>query len=191
MSFQNHPVHLVGGRICLDFLNTANWAASGDVAVERLTSVEDLTIWKRAVCLVNDLDMDGTESRDTVLKFRRSLRQIVLASIHDEEPSPSDITRFNKALGQPKHSGTIEFSHGVLALNPALSFTKTMALLAVSMLTDKHEISRVKMCPAESCGWLFLDESKNRRRHWCSMELCGNRAKARRHYERRGHGKVT
>jgi predicted RNA-binding Zn ribbon-like protein len=32
------------------------------------------------------------------------------------------------------------------------------------------------------CGWMFLDLSRQRTRRWCSMEDCGNRAKARRHY---------
>ena len=72
MSFQNHPVHLVGGRICLDFLNTANWANS-NVVVERLKTVEDLAIWKQAAGLVNHRFMDEAELQDTVLKFRRSL----------------------------------------------------------------------------------------------------------------------
>jgi predicted RNA-binding Zn ribbon-like protein len=40
-------------------------------------------------------------------------------------------------------------------------------------------------CEGEGCSWLFLDTSRNRSRRWCSMEDCGNRAKARRHYERR------
>jgi predicted RNA-binding Zn ribbon-like protein len=35
------------------------------------------------------------------------------------------------------------------------------------------------------CGWLFLDTSKNHSRRWCSMDACGNQAKARRHYRRR------
>ena len=42
--------------------------------------------------------------------------------------------------------------------------------------------SRMKTCG--SCGWLFLDRSKNRSRAWCDMAICGNRAKARRHYRK-------
>jgi len=46
----------------------------------------------------------------------------------------------------------------------------------------------VRICEAtatDGCGWLFLDETRNRSRRWCSMKDCGNRAKARRHYRRR------
>jgi predicted RNA-binding Zn ribbon-like protein len=40
------------------------------------------------------------------------------------------------------------------------------------------------MCASEDCAWLFLDKTKNKRRRWCDMKICGNRVKARRHYER-------
>jgi predicted RNA-binding Zn ribbon-like protein len=44
------------------------------------------------------------------------------------------------------------------------------------------ELAQVKACPGTGCGWLFLD--RRGRRRWCSMEVCGNRAKARRHARR-------
>jgi predicted RNA-binding Zn ribbon-like protein len=36
----------------------------------------------------------------------------------------------------------------------------------------------------QGCAWLFVDHSRGARRRWCSMEVCGNRAKARAHYSR-------
>lgn len=53
---------------------------------------------------------------------------------------------------------------------------------AVDELTGDR-LARVKECP--SCGWLFVDTSRNHQRRWCSMEMCGNRDKAYRHYHRR------
>jgi predicted RNA-binding Zn ribbon-like protein len=38
---------------------------------------------------------------------------------------------------------------------------------------------RLKICPADDCGWAFYDTSRNRSRRWCSMEVCGNRSKVR------------
>ncbi len=43
---------------------------------------------------------------------------------------------------------------------------------------------RLKQCPGEQCGWLFVDESSNQSRRWCDSRLCGNRARVRAHYER-------
>lgn len=43
---------------------------------------------------------------------------------------------------------------------------------------------RIRICSNPECGWLFIDASKNGTRRWCDMSSCGNRAKARRHYEK-------
>jgi predicted RNA-binding Zn ribbon-like protein len=45
------------------------------------------------------------------------------------------------------------------------------------------DLERLKVCP--NCDWLFIDRSRNASRVWCDMHTCGNRAKARRHAERR------
>ena len=50
------------------------------------------------------------------------------------------------------------------------------------MLAASGEPERLKICP--NCQWLFLDRSRNRSRTWCDMTVCGNRAKASRHYQR-------
>ncbi len=56
-----------------------------------------------------------------------------------------------------------------------------LAASAVELLTG-GPLDRVGECPG--CGWLFLDTSRNGRRSWCSMEMCGSRVKARRYYAR-------
>jgi predicted RNA-binding Zn ribbon-like protein len=52
-----------------------------------------------------------------------------------------------------------------------------VAALATVLITG--EVERIKRCPAEDCGWVFWDSTKNRSRRWCSMQVCGNRNKAR------------
>ena len=54
---------------------------------------------------------------------------------------------------------------------------------AADLLTS-GELKLVRWCEAPDCEWLFLDHSRNRSRRWCDMNSCGNRAKARRHYQR-------
>jgi predicted RNA-binding Zn ribbon-like protein len=39
--------------------------------------------------------------------------------------------------------------------------------------------ARLKICPGPDCGWVFYDRSRNRSGHWCSMDVCGGREKAR------------
>jgi predicted RNA-binding Zn ribbon-like protein len=53
---------------------------------------------------------------------------------------------------------------------------------AAGALLASTDLSAVRSCPGHDCGWLFLDP--RRRRRWCTMAVCGNRAKARRHAAR-------
>lgn len=46
---------------------------------------------------------------------------------------------------------------------------------------------RLKLCGADECRWAFFDRSKNRSSRWCTMESCGNRAKARRYRKQHRH----
>jgi predicted RNA-binding Zn ribbon-like protein len=61
-----------------------------------------------------------------------------------------------------------------------------VALSAAELLAGDHPspVKRCEMWEAGGCGWLFVDESRNGSRRWCSMKDCGNRAKARRHYRK-------
>lgn len=58
-----------------------------------------------------------------------------------------------------------------------------LAITATSMLDGSWR--RLKACPGHECGWAFYDHSRNQTSRWCSMAVCGGRAKARAHYHRR------
>jgi hypothetical protein len=165
---QGHPVRLVGGRLALDFVNTADWSANGEVVHEKLASAADLDLWLSSLRLKDVLPLG--EFTD-VISYRLDLRQLLLTGV---KPSILNATqRINIADDTPASS----VSHH----QPLVSL---LAVSAMAILSDQREQDRLKMCPGENCGWLFLDETKNGRRTWCRMEGCGNRAKAARHYAR-------
>lgn len=58
-----------------------------------------------------------------------------------------------------------------------------LAITATAMLDGTWH--RLKACPGHECGWAFYDHSRNQTGRWCSMSVCGGRAKARAHYHRR------
>ncbi len=58
-----------------------------------------------------------------------------------------------------------------------------IAQSAAELLTS-DQLGILRFCEAPDCEWLFLDHSRNRSRRWCDMTSCGNRQKARRHYQR-------
>src|SRR3989442_8269959 len=66
-----------------------------------------------------------------------------------------------------------------------------IARSAADLLTSDEQRQLVRECGAPDCLWLFLDTTKNRSRQWCSMQSCGNREKARRHYQRLRAQRVT
>src|SRR6202043_3183266 len=53
-----------------------------------------------------------------------------------------------------------------------------ITLSALTLLMEK-DLLRTKRCAGQECGWLFFDTTKNNRRRWCEMRVCGNRAKVR------------
>jgi predicted RNA-binding Zn ribbon-like protein len=66
-----------------------------------------------------------------------------------------------------------------------IRFEAALAVSALSLLAD-NAWKKVRIC--RNCRWLFIDRSRNSSRLWCDMSVCGNRHKAKRHYER---SKVT
>lgn len=66
----------------------------------------------------------------------------------------------------------------------AVTFAVGRLLAAVYDAIAAESWARLKICPADSCQWVFYDRSRNRSGTWCSMRVCGNRAKVRRYQER-------
>ena len=166
---RGHPIRLVGGRLALDFVNTADWSADGEVVHEKLANAADLRLWLTALGLKGVRPIADVAD---LIGFRVGLRRLLLGG---------------RTLGLLNAVHGIEIADGtrrpsVVAGQPLKSI---IAVSAFSILADQRERDRRKMCPGDNCGWLFLDETKNARRRWCSMQSCGNRAKAARHYARR------
>ncbi|HVJ53491.1 MAG TPA: ABATE domain-containing protein [Aliidongia sp.] len=55
---------------------------------------------------------------------------------------------------------------------------------AMADLLCDHDFTDVKACEGPSCTLLFVDRTRGRVRRWCSMAVCGNRAKQAAHRER-------
>ncbi len=60
---------------------------------------------------------------------------------------------------------------------------RLLAIVAAAMIDGSW--ARLKICPGDDCGWAFYDHSRSQTGRWCSMSVCGGRAKARAHYQRR------
>ncbi|HLZ25721.1 MAG TPA: ABATE domain-containing protein [Chloroflexota bacterium] len=187
---------LDGGRPCLDFANTAS--ASGD----HLSTYADLvafgaqanlltperTAWLHAEAERRPAEAEATLRRATAL--REALRGIFQAVANRARPSDADLDVLNANLATslaharvlPDAAGDA-FAWGWSGTDLAEPLWPIVRS-AAEILTSEPERSLVRECGAGDCAWLFMDATRNRSRQWCSMTSCGNREKARRHYQR-------
>jgi predicted RNA-binding Zn ribbon-like protein len=110
----------------------------------------------------HDLGLPAAGPRATALTVRDGLRSIAAG-----DASAAELT-------VPVAAGLVDGRPRTVPLDAAGAI-----LLAAVRLADAGDWPRVKLCAAATCRWAFVDESRNRSRSWCSMETCGNRAKAR------------
>jgi predicted RNA-binding Zn ribbon-like protein len=192
---------LIGGRISLDFANTVGWHAS-DHPHERLTSYSNLVAWsqhagiltdREAQCLLNEAarrPVDANAVLERAIALREAIYRTFSAISHGRPPEAGDLARFNAELSDALTRSQIVptadgFAWDWVGAEDALDRVLwTVVRDAVDLLTS-DDLNRVQECAGDGCGWLFLDMSRNRSRRWCAMGDCGNRAKARRYYERR------
>jgi predicted RNA-binding Zn ribbon-like protein len=132
------------------------------------------------------LDFVNDETvRDAAAKaIQTALFELFVAEIGDHQPPKRALGTLESELARCFRSPSLERRSGRfrLAWSSDSRFAKTVRS-SVELLTS-DDASRIRMCAADDCEWLFLDRSKNRSRRWCDMKVCGNRVKARRFYAR-------
>ena len=192
---------LLGGRLSLDFVNTADWHAS-DHPVEFLTSYPDLVAWSQHVGILTNHQaqrllkeaarrpVDASAVLERAITLREAIYRIFSAISRGRPPQAADLATFNVelsgALAQSRIVSTAEgFTWDWADAEDTLDWMLWPVAHDAAGLLTSEELDRVGQCADDRCGWLFLDTSRNRSRRWCSMEACGNRAKVRRHYERK------
>lgn len=192
----------LGGDPSVDFVNTVDsWL--NDAPIDRLQSYQDLLDWSEEAGLVcrevrtslQRAAAECEEDEQRVLRsarsFRGHLHRILVAAASGRTPAERDLdvitTLARKAAAHSRldHCGNgfswvLDEAKGCELDWPLWE----LARAAVALLTSES-LGRVRQCADETCGWLFIDQSRNHSRRWCDMATCGNRAKARRNYARR------
>ncbi|MHC4415637.1 MAG: CGNR zinc finger domain-containing protein [Planctomycetota bacterium] len=192
---------LIGGELCLDFVNTVGWHAS-DSPQESLVTYEDLVVWGVHAGILDDASAKRLlreakthpSQAKAVLKraidLRESIYRIFVGVVAAQSPNASDLEAVNAALSQALRHLRVrrvedEYAWVWVDRDRALdSILWPVLRSAADVLTSRKRLMVGQCADDRGCGWLFLDSSKNRSRRWCVMEDCGNRAKALRHYER-------
>lgn len=199
-----HRFELSGGRTCLDFVNTITGDRAGE-ARERLASYPTLLAWARQAGALGEEDArrllaearrrpaDAEAVHREALELREALYRLFAAAAEAREPPPADLTLLSgfvaralahRRLERREGGYVLEWDSTAGALDAPLW---RVAASAAELLTSRAELARVRVCgmhETHECSWLFLDTTRARTRRWCSMDDCGNKAKARRHYAR-------
>ncbi|WMX47070.1 CGNR zinc finger domain-containing protein [Streptomyces roseicoloratus] len=171
------PRPLTGEPLSLDLLNT-RWMADG-VRQDLLTDTDGLTVW-----LVSN-GLDGRFAADAATLRHTLVARDALAALVDRPGDAGATAAVDAVLGHGRIRATLTADGpGETAefTDPAYGPGWTAARDYLDLLRTNPD--RIRACAHEACILHFFDTSRNGTRRWCSMALCGNRAKASRHYAR-------
>lgn len=185
--------------ICLDFANTL--AYRGSSPTESLHTFADLLKWcDDAGVMVPRLTQQmrgwldkhpkrAAEAFSEAIMIREVIYRIFHEVASGANPDDSDVDSFNRALRGAPLRTSIQRTASGFGWQVEESKISANSILAPVMwsagdLLVGPQLAKLRECSNDKCLWLFLDDSKNGTRRWCSMQACGNRAKAHRHYLR-------
>lgn len=165
------------------FVNTF-WDLDGGGG-EQLVSPAALAEWLAAHGLVEAGVRLGRADLERALDVREGLRALLFVN-NGTAADQGAIERLNTALRAPGLHVQLDAAAppGFSALRR--DFDAALASIATIVAVAQIDGSwhRLKACPGVHCGWAFYDHSRNQSGSWCSMSVCGSRAKAR-EYRRR------
>lgn len=181
---------LLGGSLCLDFCNTVE-KRSTEHPHHFLLDVNDLLDWMSVAHMLSEAERAyyaqlPAAKADALFEEAIELREAlycIFYAVKDRQDAPVNALHVLNQVLRSAHLHR-ELSQGEVGFTWKWTDQHLLWPIAISAaeLLTSPLLDRLKQCP--SCQWMFLDQSKNRSRNWCSMEYCGNRAKARRHYQR-------
>jgi predicted RNA-binding Zn ribbon-like protein len=179
------------GRLALvqAFLNS-HYDLETEHGAELLHSPAALVAWLRRAGLLDapsETDGDDHDLR-RALAVREGLRALAADGVGRLAQDGGGPIRLLEVAGRgagvevrPGPNGELHF---VAAPAAGVSGALGVLLAITAVAIADRSWSRLKVCPGEDCGWAFYDGSRNRSGRWCSMSVCGGRAKARSHYHR-------
>ncbi|WP_266157250.1 CGNR zinc finger domain-containing protein [Dyella silvatica] len=184
-------IRLDGGRLCLDFVNTIHdhYAEQVEDYIFQPERFIDWCMRSGAILPGEPIAApEGASRRAALMRKVRALRHhlhALLASRIDGVTPPEDAVQ---CIDQWLHRAWASQSLGLDGqmhwrddAYHALLPLQRIALDALALIGDPSALQLRRCANTSSCGWLFLDTSKNQRRRWCAMETCGTAFKMRRY----------
>jgi predicted RNA-binding Zn ribbon-like protein len=197
------PLLIVGGNLALDLANTVD-APGLPTEFDHLQDSATTLAWAHQVGLVNDeqraeLARHTEQAPDRAVAGLRRLHRLrravvdVFGAIADQgvvpEPAWATLRRsVGEAVADAQPERRDERVRPTWELDTLEALGRPIAYAAWELLTS-GPLDRVKRCHA--CPWLYLDQSKNGSRRWCSMDDCGKAVKMSRYVAKRAAARST
>jgi predicted RNA-binding Zn ribbon-like protein len=192
MTFDWNAHRFSGGVLALDLANTVIFRGDPVRSLDRFDDPVELPRFAEAAAIFRigewgkvqfhpPLAQKGVEA---LIGIREVINSLFRSAANEDGLKAEDLSTFlrigsdlvcNEPEGRDLRLPSLSEKKRELSLGAA-------AFLSAMRLLDPVRLERIKACP--NCYWLYFDESRNRSRRWCDMNVCGNRAKARRHYNR-------
>lgn len=189
----------IAGALCLEFANTIHDSRAEDKG-EELLAISDVLVWAQEAGLLTLADRhrlaayfsrNPHEATAALVKSTaiRDLLLSIFAGIANGRAVRSQrLDELNSALAQAPallrvHKQSDRIKAEWTSAADGLQQVLFAVLSSAADLLASDRLGRVRECASADCTWLFVDASRNRSRRWCDMSACGNRMKARRHYQ--------
>jgi predicted RNA-binding Zn ribbon-like protein len=159
-----------------DYVNTRDF----ETGIDRIATPDELAMWFSEQGLVDDLVEPTAEEVAGALAVREAIRELLLVN-NGVEADAGGASKTLEEAGRKAQLG-VRFENGRPVLAPEDDGARGAigrVVATVAELAPTDEWKRLKTCRDEHCRVAFYDQSRNRSRAWCSMEVCGNREKAR------------
>jgi len=191
---------LSGGNLALDFANTVSYRPTPE-RLDRLPDYRDLVLFgeqagvyparvaDRLYTIAGEAPGRGKTALQQAVQLREAVFAIFSAVAERRAIPGNPLALLNFAVQESAAHARIVHSNRRfvvewIGMDTYLdSMLWPVARAAADLLTS-DQLVNLRICASDRCAWLFLDQTKNHRRRWCDMKTCGNRVKARRHYER-------
>ncbi|MFD3519846.1 CGNR zinc finger domain-containing protein [Streptomyces sp. NPDC058653] len=200
---QDAPALFVADTLGLDFLNSV--ATPVDTPVDWIEDGDGLLAWLEQAELVSPDTLAALREQalpgefDSVAAQARGLREEFRTFVREHRGRPlrardvADLAPLNRLLARDEGYLQLGFAEGEdtpgLQLRAMRRWRSPESLLlpigeALARFLSEEDFSDVKACEGPACTLMFVDHTRGRVRRWCTMAICGNRAKQAAHRDR-------
>ncbi len=186
MSHDPSSLPLLGGRLSLDFVNATppNPELSWDRLIHFLNST-DIISPERSAQLLSLPQSDPQAAEALLLKTRRlssALRKVFTAMLRKQRMAGEWIEPINEILRITEGHDELVGQDGLwkiefVAREGGLDWLLAAVARSGAEIIAEGLRARLRLCANVHCDLFFYDNSRTRRRRWCSMAVCGNRSK--------------